>query len=136
VDATADLFWRPADGWEFQAGAFGQQGSDWFLPRSSAGSPLAVDTAVRSFRLLGGTLSQRWQAGAWEQSFKLTVQEARIPDLPGEWATYLPAWTAAASLGYRQGIYHARLGADLLGPRQAAGDGSLPMEPRLPLRPP
>ena len=128
VDATADLVWRPVNGLSLQAGAFIQQGGDWFLPRSSLGSPLAVDTAVRGFRLTGGRLLQRWERGPWTRTLEGVLQRPELTDLPKDNATYIPAWTAKASLAWTQGPYRLAAGVDILGPRQAAADGSLPLD--------
>lgn len=127
LDAGADLRWS-AGAWSLSAGAFAQQGEDWFLPQSNALSVLALDTAVRGWSLQGLRVRQAWRGGPWWQSAQGLVQRAELRDLPGM-ATYLPQWSAELAAGYAQGPWKASLRAKLLGPRQAAMDGSLPLDP-------
>lgn len=127
LDGAADLAWALGP-LRLGLGAYMQQGEDWFLPQSSALSVLAVDKAVRGWRLLGLRVQQAWQQGDWSQTASFKVQRAELPDLP--WmATYVPNWAGDLGAAYRHGPWKASLKLELLGARQAAPDGSLPLDP-------
>jgi hypothetical protein len=128
LDGRADLHWQPGSGWGFSLGAFSQEGEDWFLPAASSQSVLAVDTAVRGWRLLGLRFGQGWRKDGWWQSAEAVVQSAELRDLGG-WAAFLPQWSAALAGGLHHGPWKAELSLALLGPRHGALDGSLPLEP-------
>lgn len=128
LDAKADLHWLAAPGLRFSVGAFSQEGEDWFLPSASSGSVLAVDRAVRGWRLQGLRAGQRWAQGPWWQSAEALLQRAELPDLAG-WASFTPAFSARLSGGWAQGPYSIQASLQVLGARHGALDGSLPMEP-------
>lgn len=127
LDGAVDLAWASGP-WRLSMGAYSQQGEDWFLPQSNSLSVLAVDKAVRGWRLLGLRAQQAWQQGDWSQTASFKVQRAELPDLP--WmATYVPNWAGTLGAAYRHGPWQASLKLELLGARQAAPDGSLPLDP-------
>jgi hypothetical protein len=127
LDGAADLNWQK-ESWSFSAGAFAQQGEDWWLPAATAGSVVAVDTEVRGWRLNGVRAGLGWSQGPWSSGAEARWQWAQLPDLDAL-PTFIPAWSAQAHLGYQAGPWRSRLSLDWTGPRQAALDGSLPLDP-------
>lgn len=128
ADAKLDLNWSAKPGLLLSVGAFSQSGEDWHLPSMAPGTVLAVDSAVRGFRLMGLRAGARWEDGPWSSRLEAALQHAQLPDLAG-WASFTPAFTAHWDGAWAQGPWKATLGLDLLGARHAALDGSLPQEP-------
>jgi hypothetical protein len=132
LDGKAELHWHGGP-WSASVGGFMQQGEDWFQAQSLSTTTLALDSAVRGWRLLGLTAGAAWQRGAWRAEAKGLWQRAELPDLPAL-ATFLPGWSAEGTLAYAPGPWSAQLSLLWTGPRQAAADGSLPMDPAADLR--
>lgn len=133
ADAKAGLYWRVHPSFSLGLDGAWLQGEDWHLPHSNVARVVAVDTAVRVYRRAEAGLSQQWERGPWSQSLSLRTYRGELPETGGVRVTFLPDWSAELRGRWRRKAWSLHAGLDVLGRRDAAPDGSLPLDPNFDL---
>ncbi len=136
VDASVALPWRPMDGLTVEPAVFVRELEDAYLPTEGPLLGLWQQADAGTLLIEGARLRERLSVGPWWESAEAVAQDPRLQGEPGLVPAFVPDVTAKFDLGWRRGIYSARAGVDVTGPRQASltGGWSVPAQADLGFR--